>query len=187
MVAAGGGVGVYNGPRGFEHVQFALYGGAGGALVGGGGQHFAVPGYERFARPTATGAGQTYGGIGYAQIDVYNDNSGSKTLQGTFGQASSGGGGGGYYGGAQSGGNGNWYSSSGGSSYVSGYAGCNSISESATASNLAHTGSPNHYSGIVFSDPQMIAGNRAMPTTTTGTMVGNGGDGVAKFTILSRD
>ena len=33
----------------------------------------------------------------------------------------------------------------------------------------------------------MIAGNRTMPTTTTGTMVGNGGDGVAKFTILSRD
>lgn len=187
MVAAGGGVGVYNGPHGFEHVQFALYGGAGGALVGGSGQHFAVPGYEGHARSSPTGAGQTYGGRGYRQVDYNNEGAGTQTYTGTFGVAHSYGGGGGYYGGACSGSNGNWYSGSGGSSYVSGYAGCNSISASATANNLVHTGSPNHYSGIVFSDPQMIAGNRTMPTTTTGTMVGNGGDGVAKFTILSRD
>ena len=90
-------------------------------------------------------------------------------------------GGGGYYGGnGYSAGNGG-----GGSSFISGYSGCNAISESSTSSNIIHTGQPNHYSGKVFNNAQMIAGNASMPNHDgSGNMTGNSGNGYAKITYL---
>jgi hypothetical protein len=58
--------------------------------------------------------------------------------------------GGGYYGGKSG-----EVSSAGGSSFISGYTGCNAISESSTENNIIHTGQPNHYSGCVFTNSVM--------------------------------
>ena len=74
-----------------------------------------------------------------------------------FGTGQSGGragGGGGYYGGYAE-----KCAGSGGSSFISGYPGCNAISESSISTNIIHTGSPNHYSGYVFTNMEMIAGD----------------------------
>ena len=90
------------------------------------------------------------------------------------------GGGGGYYGG-----NAGAIRSSGGSSFISGYLGCNAISESSTSTNIIHTGSPNHYSGYVFSNMQMIAGNSSMPSPAVGTEIGHSGNGYARITFVS--
>ena len=83
--------------------------------------------------------------------------------------------------------NGNWagscVSGGGGSSFISGYSGCNAISESSTSSNIIHTGQPNHYSGKVFNNAQMIARNASMPNHDgNGNMTGNSGNGYAKIT-----
>ncbi|NCE73111.1 glycine-rich protein, partial [Odoribacter sp. Z80] len=70
------------------------------------------------------------------------------------GHTGAGGGGGGYYGGygapGSSGGGG------GGSGFVSGMEGCNAVNESG-----AHTGQPNHFSGIIFQNPKMTQGGAA--------------------------
>lgn len=67
--------------------------------------------------------------------------------------------------------------SSGGSSFISGYPGCNAIKESSTESNIVHSDSPNHYSGYIFSNSVMLAGNAVMPSPSGGTETGHSGDG----------
>ena len=67
-------------------------------------------------------------------------------------------GGGGYYGGTS------YqfaYAGSGGSSFISGHEGCDAVKEQ-TAS-IEHTGQPNHYSGFIFTNTEMISGNKTMP------------------------
>ena len=96
-----------------------------------------------------------------------------------------GGGGSGYYGGYISNIlNIGWNGSPGygGSSFISGHTGCNAIKESSTSSNIVHTGQPNHYSGYVFTNTVMKAGNESMPSPTGGTETGHNGNGYCKIT-----
>ena len=67
-------------------------------------------------------------------------------------------GGGGYYGGTSY-----MYSfaGSGGSSFISGHENCNAVKEQ--ANEIEHTGDRFHYSGFVFSNTEMISGNKTMP------------------------
>lgn len=68
----------------------------------------------------------------------------------------------------------------GGSSFISGYEGCNAVD-----SNGNHTSQPYHYSGYVFTNMQMIAGSKQIPTQDgTSTMLGNSGNGFAKITFI---
>ena len=83
------------------------------------------------------------------------------------------GGGGGYYAGCDSG----HVGGSGGSSFISGYSGCDAISESSTENAIVHTGQPNHYSGLAFTNTQMIDGKSTMPSPNGGTETGHSGDG----------
>ena len=89
--------------------------------------------------------------------------------------------GGGYYGG-YAGTNfstGTGIRGAGGSSFISGHTGCNAISSSSTSSNIVHTGQPNHYSGYVFTNTVMKAGDESMPSPTGGTETGHYGNGYA--------
>ena len=123
------------------------YGGAGGGLVG-------------YSGGVTTGGSQTT--CGSRQSTGY--------LSAGFGYGGGGcGGGGGYYGGgAAACANG----AGGGSSFISGHNGCNAISASSTASNIIHTGQPNHYSGFYFTNTVMIDGAGYQWTTQKGTYVG---------------
>ena len=97
-----------------------------------------------------------------------------------------GGGGGGYYGGVVPKDNelGGFYASPGfgGSSFISGHSGCNAVKESSTSSSITHTGQPNHYSGYVFTNTVMKAGDESMPSPTGGTETGHSGNGYCKIT-----
>jgi hypothetical protein len=99
-----------------------------------------------------------------------------------FGANSSdgGGAGSGYYGGGAS--IGNEYIGGTGCSFISGHSGCNAISSSSTSSNIVHTGHPNHYSGYIFTNTVMKAGNETMPSPTGGTETGHSGNGYCKIT-----
>ena len=80
----------------------------------------------------------------------------------------------------------------GGSSYISGHTGCVAIKsasdttpkdgcEDGTTDNLCSV----HYSGKVFTNTVMKAGNEVMPTFDgTSTMTGNTGNGYAKITFI---
>ena len=126
-----------------------------------------------------TDPGKSFGGFGY----------GGK--HGTDGNNSTGGGGG-YYGGSSSG---HIASAGGGSSYVSGYAGCVAIatSSSLTPKTGCTDGTTNiecsyHYSGTIFQNAKMIAGNDKMPNHEgTGTMTGNSGNGYAQISYCGID
>ena len=72
-----------------------------------------------------------------------------------------------------------------GSCYISGYTGCNAITVSCAENAIAHTGSPNHYSGYVFTNATMIAGNAIMPSPSGGNETGHGGDGTCIITQTS--
>ena len=117
-------------------------------------------------------SGVNKGGFGYGGSNLANSQYGFR-----FGGA---GGGGGYYGGGAStrghGGGG------GGSSFISGHTGCNAISSTSTSTNIVHTGQPNHYSGYVFTNTVMKAGNESMPSPTGGTETGHSGNGYCKIT-----
>ncbi len=136
-------------------------GGYGGELVGGDGE----------------GTGQ------YPDIVPYAGKGGTqKSLASTFGVAekntcSSGNG---YYAG-QGGYGGN---AGGGSSFISGYPGCDAIAENSTKTNIIHTGEPYHYSGKVFTDFEMLAGNKTMPSPDGQTEIGHEGNGYAKITLV---
>ena len=94
----------------------------------------------------------------------------------------SGGGGGGYYGGGGISLNGG---GAGGSSFISGFEGCNAIEKET----LAPTGSPVHYSGLVFKFGRMLAGDEEMPdyhyTSQNISQIGNRGHGFARITFLT--
>ena len=124
-------------------------GGVGGGLEGGNGES-----------GKCWGETGTYSGIGYGGKQ---NQGGEGHFTGLFGTAESStvrtnmnGGGGGYYGGGScfDGGAGG----GGGSSFISGYQGCNAISENSTFSNRIHTNQPIHYSNIVFSNAVMQSG-----------------------------
>ena len=72
-----------------------------------------------------------------------------------------------------------------GSCFISGYTGCNAISASSTGTNIIHTGQPNHYSGKVFTNMQMVDGAHTMSSPSGGTETGHTGDGVCIITQLS--
>jgi predicted small secreted protein len=185
MVASGGGGGFST------NSAYPLNGGYGGALVGQSGQTSNGWG-------PGGGASQVSGGAG----GVYNSTSVSNPGGFGFGGAGSGnpssGGGSGYYGG---GGSFHIDAAGGGSSYISGYKGCVAIT---SASSLTPRNDANgsqctvtsaasditcsyHYSGLVFTNTNMIAGNASMPTHDgTGTMTGNSGNGYAKITYLGK-
>lgn len=180
MVAAGGGGANYrNYPdQGCGYGQGP--GGTGGGLTGGNGISTDHTNSSNCTYGWAIGTGgtQTSGGQ-YVSYDA-SGNITSSPVSGSFGGSSSStfvqsGGGGGYYSGGGSGHGGG----GGGSSFISGYAGCNAINASG-----AHTGQPNHYSGYVFTDMQMIAGSTTMPNPTGGTEVGHTGNGYAKITYI---
>ena len=72
-----------------------------------------------------------------------------------------------------------------GSCFISGYSGCDAIKESSTENAIVHTGQPNHYSGLVFTDTQMIDGANTMPSPYGGTEPGHSGDGACIVTQVS--
>ena len=175
MVAAGGGGGYYNSDANYG------VGGAGGGLIG------------------YTGNGTNGPGTGASQSLAGYDNGDSSFGIGGFGYggigtrwSSNASGGGGYYGGGGS------YASSGGggSSYISGHAGCNSISSDSSSTNIIHTGSAYHYSNYYFNNTLMIDGTGyswstkketsvvGQPTYDGGnTQTGNIGNGYAKIVL----
>ena len=73
-----------------------------------------------------------------------------------------------------------------GSCFISGHPGCDAIEESSTENAIGHTGQPNHYSGLVFTDTEMIDGQSPMPSPFGGTdEIGHSGDGACIVTQLS--
>ena len=141
MVAAGGG-----GNSTFVNGSTA---GFGGTLTGENGKpNSSCPGYN------ASGATQTAGGARHtstSNVTTYGT-AGAFGIGGSAGIYTDGhqggGGGGGYYGGGGSA----WHAGAGGGScFISGYTGCNAVDE-----NGVHTGSSSHYSGLMFTDSQML-------------------------------
>ena len=186
MVAAGGG--------GQVIWSQGCYGGHAGGLV-------APITYSRvYSEIYISGSTQTSGAKaleGYNSLFTKGED-GSFGKGGKGGNTCAGGGGGGYYGGAggtnepvvdgfTTNGNhgGGEIGGTGGSSFISGYTGCNAISESSIEDNIVHTGQPNHYSGKVFSNPVMIAGDTTMPRPKGGTEVGHEGNGYCIISWIS--
>ena len=173
MVAAGGGGAC---------TYFAnLEGGDAGALIG-----FSGKKNEGNDGNVATGGEQALGGMHGTGDHMYFEMPRANFGFTKYNYITAGGGGNGYY----AGGNGNHGcgtvgSGAGGSSFISGYPGCNAISESSTSTNIIHTGSPNHYSGYVFSNMQMIAGDSSMPAPSGGTETGHTGNSYARITFVS--
>ena len=103
--------------------------------------------------------------------------------------------GGGYYGGYSTDGTGWEAVASGGSSYISGHIGSiaidsetNPIPKLGCVNGTTDVACSYHYSGLIFYDTIMKAGNETMPTHDgASTMVGNSGDGYAKITVLIVD
>ena len=183
MVAAGGGGMYYTSERsGAESCN----GGYGGALTGGNGTSIVINWGTGGTGGTQTTSGYDHGSPetdARVKTGVYNKGRFGKGGGGTSylneGVLPSSGGGGGWYGG---GGSAHVNSGGGGSSFISGHTGCNAISSNSTASSITHTGSPNHYSGYVFTNTVMKAGNESMPSTTGGTETGHSGNGYCKIT-----
>ena len=175
MVAAGGGGGSIE----TNNTNYSGIGGVGGTLTGVIGtsmgstskSHYGTASTQITGGTSVSNSSVGVGGFGYGG-NSYSTTAGS-------------GGGGGYYGG---GGASNSAPGAGGSSFISGYTGCDAIAETSTSSNIVHTGQSNHYSGMVFMNAKMIAGNASMPTHDgASTMTGNTGNGYAKITLISID
>ena len=185
IVAGGGGGGII-----YISGTYPTYGGHAGGIV-------APKNYSRTRNDIyIDGATQTSGSISIkptltGQVPGTDGQFGKGGIGGSWG----GGGGGGYYGGAggtngprrsneaenQSAGE---IAGAGGSSFISGHTGCNAISSSSTSTNIVHTGQPNHYSGKVFTNTVMKAGNEVMPSPTGGTETGHTGNGYCKITWM---
>lgn len=194
MVAAGGGGANFRN-QGFGEGN----GGAGGAFYGvNGSESLAEGSYFRSdwsnGYGIGTGGTQTSGGYYLNYLlngTIYHGNSYDSTGSiygeniGKFGGGVTGnqsGGGSGYYAGGSVGHGG----AGGGSSFVSGLYGVDAISESSTSDNIVHTGQSKHYSGKIFYNGMMIAGDASMPTHAgSSTMIGNEGNGYAKISLLS--
>ncbi len=199
IVAAGGGGANY---RNIEvdngNDTYCIYGegngGYGGGLTGGEGQNKnnSRTNYVTYGWAKAYGGTQTSGGIPVATESFLAHDAKTKEILaqyvGKFGYCTCGetvlvqsGGGSGYYGGSV----GNHGGGAGGSSFISGHSGCNAISVSSTESNIIHTGQANHYSGYVFTNTVMKAGNESMPSPSGGTETGHSGNGYAIITQVS--
>ena len=76
-------------------------------------------------------------------------------------------------------------SGGGGSSFISGYEGCIALNSSLDET-PSPTNSPIHYSGIFFTNPIMIEGNKNMPLyySPISRGIGNKGRGAIRITIL---
>ena len=191
IVAAGGGAG---GDFALSSWYYTGYGGNAGGLQG-------YNGVSGSKNSCGTG-GQSGGAKQNGVLNNYNGKGqqvvATAPQKGDFGMGSvldRAGGGGGYYGGN---GTGCMYGGGGGSSFISGHNGCDAIAENSTSSNITHTGQPNHYSGLVFTDTIMVDGAgykwtnvkgsyTGMPTHDgTSTMTGNTGNGYAKITYLGK-
>ena len=147
--------------------------GYGGTLYGG------DPIFSTYQSNLGNGATQTAGGAAPTKSSAAQSNGTAGSFgKGGYGGASNAtdadtgggsGGGSGYYGGSGASGlsNGSW-PGGGGSSYISGYAGVNSVEESTT---ITHTNGTLHYSGKYFIGGKMIAGQ-------------NEGNGYAKITYV---
>ena len=177
MVAAGGG-------GSSTWTGHNANGGFGGGLTGGSGER-GGPGAG--SSTAATGGTQNSGGIrsssnGHPGFNgLFGIGGGSTGIDSNWVPA----GGGGYYGGGSGGGTTShegWVNAgAGGSSFISGRSGCNAINMSGI-----HTGQPNHFSGRIFTDTQMTAGNALMPNTTgIGTQIGHGGNGFARIRFIT--
>ena len=204
MVAAGGGGGFYE-PNTSKRSP-----GHGGGLIGYDADAYYINSYLLAGGYSGHGATQQSVGIS-GNIELthqsYKDLN-YTIIEGGFGLASYGidmnshfyssGGGGGYYGGGHGVHPGStWSGGGGGSSFISGHNGCDAIKEESTEDNIIHTGQPNHYSGLVFTDTIMIDGAGynwttekgdyvGMPTHDgTGIMTGNKGNGYAKITYIA--
>jgi hypothetical protein len=178
IVAGGGG--------GSEHYFSGSDGGNSGGLSGQNGPS-SIGGVNHQPYTVAEGGNQISGGKGGKGCSDGIINKGSFGIGGDHDYVNNhgGGGGGGYYGGGGGGYNSSIVGSgAGGSSFISGHTGCNAISESSTSSNIIHTGQPNHYSGYVFTNTVMKAGNESMPSPTGGTETGHTGNGYAKITWM---
>ncbi|SNU04809.1 Glycine rich protein [Prevotellaceae bacterium MN60] len=172
MVAAGGG-----GPQDYyDGYDYRCPGGYAGGLTGGSAstKHYPSGTY------ISSGAAQTSGGI----CSSY------PAWKGGFGYVADSGhgrGGMGYYGG----GSGPYMdclcgAGSGGSSFISGHSGCNAINESSTDKfNMSHRGISTHYSGKIFTNTQMIAGNATQTKPGGGTETGHSGSGYCRI-IMTR-
>lgn len=170
MVAAGGGGTTKTG-------TYEVIPGDGGTLIGSNGTGSHNP-------QIAYGGSQISGGEGHNLVDYRKGQFGYAPYEHTFlidEKAWGGGGGSGYYGGALGFGHGG----GGGSSFISGYDGCDAITENSTADNIVHTGQSIHYSGYKFEYGEMIAGNSEMPNPSGGIMTGNSGNGFARITVIS--
>ena len=178
MVAGGGGGGACS----------LNNGGCGGNATGGKGW-WDESGTMTYNTSTGHNPGTQTGGyrFGYGQDGA----NGTGSTSSDNSNITNAGGGGGYYGGANS----SPYrihinpgqSSPGGSSYISGHSGCNTINENCSvwtggASN--HSGSPNHYTGNVFTNTQMINGLNEMPAPYGGTETGHYGNGYVRITFV---
>ena len=142
---------------------------------------FSLPGYGGALTSSAADGAypeSTYGTYDYGEVSGVTQTSGYGFGVGQSGRRA--GGGGGYYGGYAEN-----CAGSGGSSFISGYPGCNAISESSTSDNIIHTGLPDHYSGYIFANMKMIAGDSQMPAPSGGTETGHSGNGYARITFVS--
>lgn len=145
--------------------------------AGGGGAYYAGKGGDG-------GALTGLNGLGTASSNNATGGSGAGQTTGSFGMGSGGtsSGGGGYYGGfgIPSG------NAGGGSSFISGLSGCQAIDQASTLDSITHLETANHYSGKVFANAKMIAGNETMPNPRgTENITGNDGHGYARITLVS--
>ena len=138
----------------------------------------ATPGVQTSCGKAGTGC-HSYGykRIGFGIVEF-------QTRDGTISMGSAGNG---YYsGGVGNHGTGSVGVGATGSCFISGYSGCDAIKESSTENAIVHTGQPNHYSGLVFTDTEMIDGQSRMPSPFGGTdEIGHSGDGACIVTQLS--
>lgn len=192
IMVAGGGGGANNRNDVENNYMYGFgTGGAGGALEGikgtidgGNVTTGSIPSYNAYA--LGSGGTQTKPGT---LCDYKNQNGSyieipSTVYTGGFGQGGGieldyrvqSAGGGGYYGG----GTGIHGGGGGGSSFISGYTGCNAVSASGT-----HLNTPIHYSGKVFTNGKMIAGNQTMPNYNGSSTIGNKGNGYARISLVS--
>ena len=173
MVAAGGAGGVN---------RLTTIGGEGGTLIGGN----STTSESSYTSSTYNTTGGTQIGAGASYQSTRGGGFGYGKQSNTNGYG--GGGGGGYYGGST----GHGRTGAGGSSYISGYVGCIAIKSATDITPKVTTYSKiedsYHYSGKIFKQSVMIAGNASMPTHDgQGTMTGNSGNGYAKITYIGEN
>lgn len=171
-------------------------GGSSGTPYGNGSAGGGLNGYSGTSGNGATqisAGGPSYGGFGYAGVPAKNTVCSSSDAYGA---------GSGYYGGGatnleQSNMGSNQRGPAGsGSSFISGHTGCDAIDKSSTESNIIHTGQPNHYSGYVFTNTQMIDGAgckwtnqltsdcSGQPQPDGAITTGHAGNGYARITYI---